>query len=109
MHLSRAVKRGVVVKVILENTGSADNELDVQNLKTKKALEKQGINVFLDSPQKTTHTKLIIIDQRLVILGSHNLTQSAMKYNNEISLLVESPDLAYEIRNYMLAIIKEAK
>ncbi|NTW77347.1 MAG: hypothetical protein HGB33_06165, partial [Syntrophaceae bacterium] len=49
------------------------------------------------------------IDQRLVLLGSHNLTQSALKYNNEMSLLIDRPDLAKEARTYMLEIIKEAK
>jgi len=108
-HLGRAVKRGVNVKVILENTGKTSNELSAQNRKTKKLLEEQGVVVYLDSPKKTTHTKLIVIDRRLVILGSHNWTQSALKYNNEISLLVESQELAREARDYMLTILKEAK
>ncbi|HRS88190.1 MAG TPA: phospholipase D-like domain-containing protein [Smithellaceae bacterium] len=108
-HLGRAVQRGVKVKVILEDTGKKSDELTLQNRQTKKLLEDQGIFVYGDSPKKTTHTKLIVIDQRLVILGSHNLTQSALKYNNEISLLVENHKLARDIREYMLAIIKEAK
>jgi phosphatidylserine/phosphatidylglycerophosphate/cardiolipin synthase-like enzyme len=108
-HLGRAVKRGVKVKVILESTGRASDELSAQNRKTKKLLEEQGVVVYLDSPKKTTHTKLIVIDQRLVILGSHNWTQSALKYNNEISLLVESQELAREARDYILTIVKEAK
>lgn len=109
IHLGRAVKRGVNVQVILENTGKTSDELSKQNRKTKKLLEEQGAVVYLDSPKKTTHTKLMVIDQRLVILGSHNWTQSALKYNNEISLLVESHKLAREARDYILNIIKEVK
>ncbi|HDQ03234.1 MAG TPA: hypothetical protein ENN23_01465 [Deltaproteobacteria bacterium] len=108
-HLSRAVKRGVKVTVILENSGRGNNGLGAQNLKTKNVLEEKGVVVYLDSPRKTTHTKLVLIDQRIIILGSHNFTQSAMKYNNEISLLLERPDLAREIREYMMMIIEEAK
>jgi phosphatidylserine/phosphatidylglycerophosphate/cardiolipin synthase-like enzyme len=108
-HLGRAVKRGVDVKVVLEITGKTNDELSAQNRKTKKLLEEQGVVVYLDSPKKTTHTKLIVIDQRLVILGSHNWTQSALKYNNEISLLVESQELAREARDYILTIVKDAK
>jgi phosphatidylserine/phosphatidylglycerophosphate/cardiolipin synthase-like enzyme len=48
-----------------------------------------------------------VIDQRLIFLGSHNLTQSALKYNNEISVLLEGRDLALNARNYILGIIKE--
>ena len=108
-HLAKAVKRGVNVKVILETTGRLDDELNAQNRQTGKLLEDKGVKVYFDSPRTTTHTKLIVIDERVVILGSHNLTQSALKYNNEISILLERPDLAKRARNYMLTIIKEAK
>jgi phosphatidylserine/phosphatidylglycerophosphate/cardiolipin synthase-like enzyme len=109
LHLSRAVQRGVKVKVILENSGGRDQKIDEQNHRTKKNLEEKGVKVYLDSPQRTTHTKLIVIDQRLIILGSHNLTSSALKYNNEISVSLEDPALAKIARDYMLDIIKEAK
>lgn len=108
-HLAKAVKRGVKVFVILETTSDRSDELNVQNRQTGKILEENGVKVYFDSPRTTTHTKLIVIDERVVILGSHNLTQAALKYNNEISILLENPDLAKRARNYMLTIIKEAK
>ena len=108
-HLAKAVKRGVNVKVILEATDRPDDELNAQNRQTGKLLEEKGVKVYFDSPRTTTHTKLIVIDEKVVILGSHNLTQSALKYNNEISILMKRPDLAKRTRNYMLTIIKEAK
>ena len=108
-NLAKAVKRGVKVIVILERTGNKSDELDIQNRQTGRLLAEKGVNVFFDSPRKTTHTKLVVIDQRLLILGSHNFTQSALKYNNEISILLESPDMAKNARDYMLKIIKEAK
>jgi phosphatidylserine/phosphatidylglycerophosphate/cardiolipin synthase-like enzyme len=108
-HLAKAVKRGVKVTVILETTGGRLDELNIQNRQTGKLLEETGVKVYFDSPRKTTHTKLVVIDERLIILGSHNLTQSALKHNNEISILLERPDLAKRARNYMLTIIKEAK
>jgi len=51
----------------------------------------------------------VVIDRRLILLGSHNFTQSALKYNNEISILLDSPDMAEDTRNYILKIIREAK
>jgi phosphatidylserine/phosphatidylglycerophosphate/cardiolipin synthase-like enzyme len=108
-HLAGATKSGVKVIVILENSGGHDYKLDAENYQTKQLLEKKGMAVYFDSPYKTTHTKLIVIDQRLVILGSHNLTQAAMKYNNEISILLDNPELAKRARDYMLTIMKEAK
>jgi len=108
-HLAMAVKRGVKIIVILETTDNKLDELDIQNRRTGKLLEEKGVSVFFDSPHKTTHTKLVVIDQRLIFLGSHNFTQSALKYNNEISVLLDSPDMAKNARDYMLKIIKEAK
>jgi hypothetical protein len=32
-----------------------------------------------------------------------------MKYNNEISILLDNPELAQRARDYMLTIMKEAK
>lgn len=108
-HLAKAVKRGVKVKVILETTDRLYDKLNSQNKQTGKLLEEKGVNVYYDNPKKTTHTKLAVIDEKIVILGSHNLTQAALKYNNEISILLDRPDLAKSARKYMLKIIKEAK
>jgi len=108
-HLARAANRGIKIIVILENTGGHDYKLDAENQQTKQLLEEKGVKVHFDSPYQTTHTKLIVIDERLVLLGSHNLTHAALKYNNEISILLESPDMAKNARDYMLNIIKEAK
>ncbi len=108
-HLAGAIKRGVKVIVILENSGGHDYKLDAENYQTKQLLEKKGAAVYFDSPYKTTHTKLIVIDQRLIVLGSHNLTEAAMKYNNEMSISLDNPELAKRARDYMLTIIKEAK
>lgn len=108
-HLAQAVKRGVKVLVILERTDDPSDELDIQNRKTGKLLAEKGIKVYFDSPKKTTHTKLIVVDQRQIFLGSHNFTQSALKYNNEISVLLEKADLAQIARNYILKIIEAGK
>ena len=38
--------------------------------------------------------------RRIVILGSHNLTQSALRHNNELSVRIDSPSLAAEVGAY---------
>lgn len=108
-HLVQAAQKGVRVIVLLENSGGHDLNLDADNNRTKRFLEEKGAQVYFDSPRKTMHTKLVVIDQRLVFLGSHNLTQAALKYNNEVSMLIDQPKLAKEARTYMLKIIKEVK
>jgi phosphatidylserine/phosphatidylglycerophosphate/cardiolipin synthase-like enzyme len=108
-HLAKAVKRGVKVMVVLETTRGKEDNLTLQNKKSGDLMASKGIGVFYDSPRKTTHTKLIVIDQRLIFLGSHNFTQSALKYNNEISVMLNRPDLAESVRNYILKIIRDGQ
>lgn len=109
IQLAKAVQRGVKVYVILENTGNRQDEVTFQNRQTGNLLVQKGVKVYYDDVRKTTHTKLIVIDQQLIILGSHNFTQAALKYNNEISVLMNRPDLAKNVRYYMLKIIKEGQ
>lgn len=108
-HLAQAAARGVDVKIILENAADPADSISRQNTKTKNLLEKRGVKVYMDSPSRTTHTKLVVVDQRLVFIGSHNFTASALKHNNEMSVMIEKSDLAKNVRHYMLTLIKEAQ
>ena len=101
--LIEARRRGVRVKVLLDNSGF-DNGINETNRKTAGKLRKNNIEVAFDSPKKTHHAKLIVIDQRYVIVGSHNLTHAALTNNHEFSLLIDSRELAREAMNYLLTI-----
>ncbi|MFC1643917.1 phospholipase D-like domain-containing protein [Candidatus Omnitrophota bacterium] len=58
------------------------------------------------SRKYTTHDKLIIVDSRYVVVGSHNWSIKALKQNNEASSIIDSPQLAREylsrVRNFPL-------
>lgn len=100
--LVRAVGRGVRVRVTLERGDEArDSQVAADNRETAARLEKQGIDVTFDSPHTTTHAKVAVIDGRCVFLGSHNLTNSALKYNHELSVFIDSPSLAGDILRYI--------
>ena len=99
-RLAAAVHRGVRVDVILEKNKSAD-DLNRNNEETAERLKKAGIHVCMDAPDRVTHTKLIVIDRRYLLIGSHNLTQSALKFNHEASIWIDSAPLAEEALNYM--------
>jgi len=103
--LIAARQRGVEVRVILEYSGH-DLKLNQANRETAAALKKGGVTVAFDSPGRTNHAKLAVIDRRYCLVGSHNLTQSALKHNHEFSLLLDNPPLAGEILAYMETILK---
>jgi phosphatidylserine/phosphatidylglycerophosphate/cardiolipin synthase-like enzyme len=98
--LVAAAKRGVRVDVLLERNQGAD-DLNRNNAETARRLKQGGIRVCMDAPDRVTHTKLIVIDRRYLLIGSHNLTQSALKYNHEASIWIDSASLAEEALRYI--------
>ena len=102
-RLLRAARRGVRVHVILERNRGAD-DLNRNHAETAERLEKGGVQVCLDAPNRVTHAKLVVIDGRYLLVGSHNLTQSALKYNHEVSVWIDSVPLADEALRYMKSI-----
>ena len=101
-QFARAARRGVGVRIILEKgDGSRDSQVDKSNRETAARLKGKGIAVCFDSPRVTTHTKVAVIDRRYIFLGSHNLTNSALKYNHELSVFIDSPRLAVKILRYI--------
>jgi len=100
--LANAAKRGVNVRVILEQADD-NSSINRINRATAARLRTQGIRVWFDSPSVTTHVKMIVIDERHTFVGSHNMTNSALKYNHEMSLLVESPEIAKSAVTYLNA------
>lgn len=100
-ELVRARRRGVDVTVILEQNRGKNDTLTETNRQTAALLARGGVKVYFDSPRTTTHVKAAVIDSRYVYLGSHNLSQSALQYNNELSVMIDSPALAAEVLSYL--------
>jgi competence ComEA-like helix-hairpin-helix protein len=98
--LIQARKRGVAVTVLLERSGY-DHELNRENQRLGARLEKGGISVRFDSSKITTHAKVVVVDRRYSLVGSHNFTSSALSANHEVSLLVDNQSLAAELLSYM--------
>jgi phosphatidylserine/phosphatidylglycerophosphate/cardiolipin synthase-like enzyme len=100
-ELIGARRRGLAVTVVLEQDQGGKDRLNEQNRQTAALLERGGVRVIFDSPRTTTHVKAAVIDDRFVYLGSHNLTESALRHNNELSVLIDSAELAAEVLAYL--------
>jgi phosphatidylserine/phosphatidylglycerophosphate/cardiolipin synthase-like enzyme len=98
-----ASKRGMRVQLLLDISDGEDFATGA-NRGVAKELIRRGIAVRFDSSARITHTKLVIIDRRYVFLGSHNFTHSALRHNNEASVLIESPKLAQQALTYLQGI-----
>jgi phosphatidylserine/phosphatidylglycerophosphate/cardiolipin synthase-like enzyme len=99
--LLAARQRGVAVTVLLEQSDEERDSLNRDNRQTARRLRRGGVTVLFDDPRRTTHVKGTVIDERYVFIGSHNLTHSALSRNNELSVLIDSPELARESLAYL--------
>ena len=86
--LVRAARRGVLVQTLV-NYADLVPMLNTLNIKTRKA-----------NLAKLLHAKSIVIDEKIIVLGSHNLTTQAMSANVEMSLIISDTELAGRIINY---------
>jgi len=100
--LITAKKRGVDVKIILDQSKWSGQITSVSknNEVVKEYLEQNGIKVKFDSMKKTTHVKMIIIDKKIVLIGSTNWTYSALERNNEANVLIKDEGIAKYFTNY---------
>ena len=73
----RAARRGVKIRVIANN----DQIIDI--------LKKEGCEAVRLKTAKLVHCKLMIIDESIIITGSHNFTQSAFQMNLELSVIID--------------------
>ncbi len=97
-ELINARERGVNVTVVIEYrtyTGYMDSNLEEYNY-----LSANGVNVKLDEESDTDHMKLVIIDDKIVYIGSHNWSESALYYNHETSVKIVSEEIAEIFKEY---------
>lgn len=75
--LVNAHKRGVIIRALL-------NKAELVGL-----LNSVGIKAKTLRDKRTLHSKLLIIDNQLLVIGSHNLTRNAFSHNVETSVALE--------------------
>lgn len=114
--VGRAVERGVRIR-ILTNSISSNNHLAAHSAYHNhiRALLDGGVELHevrtdaearplymllpVDAKALALHAKALIIDDRLVFVGSANLDPRSLRINTEVGLLVDSPALNADLRN----------
>ncbi|QXE90531.1 phospholipase [Geomonas subterranea] len=95
--LAQARGRGVDVTVILEGDDSVGRE----NRAAAGYLARKGVRVIFPRGRRTTHAKAVVIDDRFVMIGSHNLSHAALSRNRELSVILDAPELAAQVTRYL--------
>jgi len=102
-ELVNAKNRGVNVSVIIEYrvySYYGAKYMD-ENLPAYNYLLSNGVNVKLENETETDHLKLVIIDDEIVYVGSHNWSESALYYNHETSVKIVSEEIAQTFLEYL--------
>jgi phosphatidylserine/phosphatidylglycerophosphate/cardiolipin synthase-like enzyme len=71
-------------------------------------LENQGLDIYLDAHPEKLHHKVMIIDQKIVVTGSYNLTRSAEIQNDENTLIIHDEEIAAVFLNEFIWIFEDA-
>ena len=95
--LKNAKKRGVDIKVILEDSVEG-------NSKVYNWFKGNGITVKWDGNHSLLHAKVVIIDSEEVFVGSTNMSWSSLSKNHETDAVVRSVDVARSFEQYFLNI-----
>jgi hypothetical protein len=90
-----AHRRGVRVRVVLDRSaryqdGKRLSGLAADNDSAAQLLQAAGVDVGFGSPGRLMHQKVIIIDDEVVITGSHNWTYHSLTRNTESGELIRS-------------------
>ena len=86
--LSAALKRGVMVEVILDSSQRDERYSGATFLRNA------GVAVTIDDQHAIAHNKIMVIDARLVITGSFNFTKAAEFKNSENVLVIHDQHMA---------------
>jgi phosphatidylserine/phosphatidylglycerophosphate/cardiolipin synthase-like enzyme len=66
-------------------------------------LREAGGKVYEDSPDVTTHAKVLIVDDDYTVVGSTNWSLPALEENNETAVVIESQDINGHYADFIAA------
>lgn len=75
--IARASRRGVSVRALVNNSGIC------------ATLNSIGCEAKKYTASALLHVKLMVIDEKIVVLGSHNYSQNAFSMNHELSAVLD--------------------
>src|SRR3990172_1284480 len=91
--LRQAANRGVNVRLLFNGNFFQGDSL-THNIAIIKHFKSQNLDAALAGKSTRVHSKIIIIDNQISILGSHNHSLRAFSGNFETSIAVDSPAIA---------------
>jgi cardiolipin synthase len=100
-ELKTTANRGIKIRILLEN--KKINQPTVDFLRDTKNIE-----IKFDSSQKTTHNKIIIIDENDILIGSTNWTDKSIGHANEANAVIKNKEVAEYFQEYFDCLWKDS-
>lgn len=97
--LLAAASRGVRVRVLVDASDWSP-AITEKNRLTIEFLRSHGIEAHFDDPAVTTHAKLVIVDRRVVILGSSNWNQYSFLEQEQANVQVSDEQVGEVFTTY---------
>jgi len=99
LSFKSALHRGVNIRALL-HSGTPSDGLFSKNRETANHLQSWGAKVKFYKRSGILHSKLLLIDKTIAVLGSHNYSKKSQSSNIEISVVIERSDLIKRLQNY---------
>lgn len=97
--LTSACQKLDSIEIITNDVSSGANPWGCTDyLNQKKNIWKTGVRVYEYLGSHSNHTKAVLIDDRMSIVGSYNLDMRSTYQDTELMLAVDSPELNRQIR-----------
>jgi putative cardiolipin synthase len=77
------------------------NGVELYELRPDASTMQKDWSVLAGRSKASLHTKASVVDRKLVTIGSFNVDPRSFALNTEIVILVESPELAAQVMDYM--------
>ena len=106
--LADASNRGVKVRAVLE-LAAWNIENSEQNRDVWALLKDSGVEVYFDPIDRTSHSKLIIVDGKYVVVGSSNWSYYSLDQNYEANVVISSKRIADRFEEFFEGVIDESE
>lgn len=92
--ISQKHNNGIDVQVLIDKSHKSEKySSSIVNKEAYLYLKEQGIDIKNFRNKRRHHSKLVLIDDDIVIIGSHNFTSNSFGFLDEVSVLLRSEEL----------------
>lgn len=117
LNLAETARAGVDVRLLTNSLEATDVpivhgayapyrrgllEQGIQLWELRRQPDEESSYSFGGSSESSLHSKALVIDRRRVFIGSFNFDPRSVLWNTEVGVLVDSPELAEQVRELLL-------